>query len=1061
VSIFRYWKSSPRPHLRILSVLLAAAMPIGAQVSTANVSGDVEDQSGARIPSVSLKLLNLQTGNENVTATDASGEFLIPGILPGLYSMLAQRDGFAAVHLVGLNLNVGESREFRIKLRLSTVEQAVDVDASGQSLNTEDVQMSTVVDSLLVENLPLNGRSFQDLIAMTPGSVSVSPQAPRSGGFSVNGQPSDTNAYWVDGISANFGSGPLDGDLKAPAAGQYASLTALGTTHGLVALDALQEFRVVASTASAEYGSAPGGQFSLLTRQGASRIHATAFAYLRNSNFDAADWFGGYNQTTASLPLQSFFYDQKDVGGSLGMPLIFKRQQSAESRTQWFGSYEEMHVRQRTAPLIQYVPNFAILKNAPATVQNAFQAFYGYPVLSGGPNDPALINYLGLQPSPPSNLRSIDLRVDHSFGAHLSGFLRLGDTPSANESTNILTVTQTNLSNLSLTLGLDGQVSSRAGNELRLGWSRARSTSVSSIVPDLEYASAPPAGAATVDLAAALGSPATASDTRSVLYMRIAGIGDTSAWTDDGANALRQIDARDTFMLQRGPHLVRMGVDGRDLHSSVTPLPWTIEADYLSANSVLSNAADLLLLRRNEPAQPVFHEFAAFVQDQWRVARSFNVSAGLRWDLNPPPTSSDGRGAFRVNGDPANPATLSVSPRGTPLWKTDWLAAGPRLGAAWQPVQSAGRELVLRGGFGVLFDTPGRAVAPAFTALGFTSTAVQTNASIPNTQATVLSPNTPSPASLGYVFPQRLGNPYSLQWNGSVERAAGQHESVVVSYAGASGRELLLPQRHQVSSPTMPLQEVVNFPSGYSSRFDSFQLAYRGQFRSRLAWMTSYVWAHAMDFDSPNPWAMPTRGNADTDVRHNLQFAASWTLPQVNGRVLVRNAFSGWGIDGRFFLRSSYPVSVLGNLFLDPVTGEQFYTGADLVRGKSLYFDDKSLPGGRMLNGGPNVADGAFQLPAGSSQGDAPRNIARGFAAQQLNLSLRKEIHLYDRLYLQMRGDVFNISNSPDFGYIVPNLSDRLFGQPTLSLNQSYGQSGSLYQPGGPRSLQWMLRVRW
>lgn len=114
-----------------------------------------------------------------------------------------------------------------------------------------------------------------------------------------------------------------------------------------------------------------------------------------------------------------------------------------------------------------------------------------------------------------------------------------------------------------------------------------------------------------------------------------------------------------------------------------------------------------------------------------------------------------------------------------------------------------------------------------------------------------------------------------------------------------------------------------------------------------------------------------------------------------------------------------------------------------------------------MLNGGPNVANGAFQLPVGNSAGDAPRNFARGFGAQQLSLSLRRDIHLYSSLYLQLRGDVFNISNSPDYGYIVPNLSDQLFGQPTLSLNQSYGQSGSLYQPGGPRSLQWMFRVRW
>ncbi len=911
--------------LRILAALLLAVIFVHAQVSTANVSGEVEDASGARLPSVAIKLLNLQTGNENTAATDATGEFLIPGVLPGLYSMQVQRDGFAAVHLTGLSLNVGESRQFLIKLRLSPVEQTVEVDASGQSLNTEDAQMTTVVDSHLVQNLPLNGRSFQDLIAMTPGSVSVSPQIPRAGGFSVNGQSPDTNTYLVDGISGNFGSGSLDADLKVPAAGQYASVTSLGTTHGLVALEALQEFRVVASTASAEYGSAPGGEFSLLTRQGTNQIHGNAYAYLRNGYFDATDWFGKHN----GFENDTYYY-QQDVGGSLGMPLIFRHQTMTQSRTQLFGSYEEMHVQQRTAPLVQYLPNAQLILKASAPVQAAFLAL----PIAGDSTGPALFAYPWVLPSPPSFLKSMDFRVDHTFGTRLSGFLRLGDTPSGSESSVLLTNTEAKLFNQSLTLGLDGQLSPQAGNELRLGWARASSNTVSSIVSEIPTIYYPPAGAPPVDLPTALGSPDASSDTRSELYMRIAGIGDTSAWTDGGANALRQIEVRDTLSLQRGPHLIRVGIDARNLHSAVRPLPWTIEADYLSANSVLTNAADFLILRRNEPAHPVFQQFAAFLQDQWRVARNLNVSAGVRWDVSPPPSSSDSGDAFRVNRDPNSPATLSISPRGTPLWQTDGRAFGPLIGVAWQPGNEAGGELghdlILRGGLGVIFDTPDRATAPAFTALGFTSTVLQQKADIPATAPSPVSPDTPGPESLGYIFPHGLQYPYSLQWNVSLERATGEHASVVLSYVGASGNDLLLPQRRQVASSATPLQEVVTFPSGYSSRFDSFQLAYRGQHGSRLAWMTSYAWAHSLDYGSPNPWASPTRGNADTDVRHNLQAAGSWMSSEPSTHDVFRYAFSGWAFDGRFFMRSSYPVTVLGNFTPDPVTG-----GTILLRSRS------------------------------------------------------------------------------------------------------------------------------
>lgn len=135
------------------------------------------------------------------------------------------------------------------------------------------------------------------------------------------------------------------------------------------------------------------------------------------------------------------------------------------------------------------------------------------------------------------------------------------------------------------------------------------------------------------------------------------------------------------------------------------------------------------------------------------MARSFSVSAGLRWEVSPPPASSDGRDAFRVNGDANDPGTLSVGPRGTPLWKTDWQAAGPRISAAWQPVQTAGRELILRGGLGVLFDTPNRAAAPAFPALGFTSTPALQNPSIPTTATAPPSPDVQGSAGLGYLFP--------------------------------------------------------------------------------------------------------------------------------------------------------------------------------------------------------------------------------------------------------------------------------------------------------------------
>jgi len=125
-----------------------------------------------------------------------------------------------------------------------------------------------------------------------------------------------------------------------------------------------------------------------------------------------------------------------------------------------------------------------------------------------------------------------------------------------------------------------------------------------------------------------------------------------------------------------------------------------------------------------------------------------------------------------------------------------------------------------------------------------------------------------------------------------------------------------------------------------------------------------------------------------------------------------------------------------------------------------LYLYGSQYPGGRMLNGGPYASNPAFVLPAMGSAGNAPRNMARGFGDNQINVALRREIPLGDRFRIQLRGEAYNLFNHPDFGYVDSSLTDALFGQSTLMLNQSFGPSGSLYEPGGPRSLQISFRLQ-
>jgi hypothetical protein len=176
--------------------------------------------------------------------------------------------------------------------------------------------------------MPLNGRSFQSLIALTPGVVFTS-QNLGAGQFSANGQYTDTNYFMVDGVSANFGI--LSG-LSQSIGGSIPAFTAQGGTNGLVSVDAMQEFRIQTSSYAAEYGRTPGAQISIVTKSGTNHFHGNAFDYLRNDLFDARNYFD-------RPPLPKPPLRQNDFGGTLGGPIL-------KDKTFFFFSYEGLRLRQ-------------------------------------------------------------------------------------------------------------------------------------------------------------------------------------------------------------------------------------------------------------------------------------------------------------------------------------------------------------------------------------------------------------------------------------------------------------------------------------------------------------------------------------------------------------------------------------------------------------------------------------------------------------------------------------------------------------------------------------------
>jgi hypothetical protein len=1047
----------------VILLLLLAKQPtrIWAQLSTGAVAGLVQDASRANIPGAAVKLINTQTGSENFTSTRHDGSFVLDGVIPGVYTLQIERQGFATTQVRGIALSVGDLRNILVRMQVGRVTESVTVDASGMTLNTTDATVSTLVDRKLAEAVPLNGENFQDLIALTPGIVTQSPQAAvgrvqTQGEFSVNGQSPEANAFFVDGISADTNGGGPRNPARTVGTGSAAGATALGTTQSLVPVEALQQFRVLTSSYSAEYGRSPGGQFTFLTRAGDNTTHGGIFYNFRSNVFDAIDWFAQH-APYGNLLSGGTRFSQNDFGGSFGAPLTLPRLYQGRDRTFFFAAFEGLYVPQPTPQSYYYGVAFPFPYQAfniyPQLLQFLPSANYSE-VLPAADGQPSGLGQVSMSAyALPAHLNSGSFRIDHTISPKLALFFRFGDSPSVSETQQLNTSSNNHLGNRTFSLGASGQMWSHLSNELRVGFVNESSNTISTTRENYAFADTPPM----YTLDQALGIPANEKNVSSDVYIRVSGVGDSEAYTNVSSGSLLQWNLRDTFLLEHGPHLFKFGVDQRHIRSNLLPPALTVAADLFSGDAIYNNSVSGLVITRASPAHPTQEQFALFGQDEWKIADNLTLSLGLRWELDPPPRGRNDEDAFTISGNVTAPATLGVELRGTPLWHIPTFNVAPRAGLAWTLDDRPGSELILRAGAGVFFDGSNRAALPAFSALGFANSSYYANVPLPATssQLAVPQPGTsPFQGTNGFAFPAHLQLPYSWQWNVSIERAFGRDQTLTASYVGSSGRRLEQEQRRNVTAVNPQFGDITFFPGGLSSSYESMQIKFQRNIAQGLQGLASYTWAHTLDWGSTDPAFSLVRGNSDLDVRHNLELAAAWDFPRPRAGWIVRNLFGGWRLDGRVLARTAFPVTLEGNTFLDPVTGAVYFSGVDRILGKPLYRYGDSFPGRRIFNGGASVTDPAFLLPQASDPGNAPRNLLRGFAALQGNVGIRRNFQLHNALHLQFGMDMFNVTNHPNFGYINPNLPDLLFGQSTRLLYQSFGNSGSLYQQGAPRSAQ-------
>jgi len=243
------------------------------------------------------------------------------------------------------------------------------------------------------------------------------------------------------------------------------------------------------------------------------------------------------------------------------------------------------------------------------------------------------------------------------------------------------------------------------------------------------------------------------------------------------------------------------------------------------------------------------------------------------------------------------------------------------------------------------------------------------------------------------------------------------------------------------------------FQTGVTSNYQALQIQFQRSVSKGVQALAAYTWSHALDYGS-NATALPLqRANADVDVRNNFQAGMTWDLPRLTEGRLVNALLNDWALDARLSARTSFPITPGGQLITDPATGEQYSSRLNIVPGQPSYLYGPQYPGGRAIN------RSAFSQPPAGTIGNAPRNSLRGFGAAQMNLAVRRDIHLRDPFVLQFRAETFNLFNRPNFGYVDPSYTSATFGQATKMLNASLATVASQYQQGGARSMQFALKL--
>jgi len=972
---------------------LVVAMPVRAQNVAASIQGRVTDSSGEAIQGARVTVRNTGTGDTREMITDASGRYHAPLLSPGEYEVKVALAGFQTVEHRGIRLTVGQDAVADVSLEIGKMTEELVVAGDVSRVNLTSGAVTGLVGEKEIRDLPLNGRSFQQLALLQPGVQAalaagndvVGGRAPK---ISINGARPEQNNFLLDGTDIN------NVYNKTP-----------GSAGGvLLGVEAVLEFQVLTNAYSAEFGRSAGGVINAVTRSGANEYHGSVFEFHRNSALDARNFFDPPSRDKPDFTRNQF-------GAALGGPI-------EKDRTFFFAAYEGL-IERLGVTGVTAVPDDAARRGIlpggrTVTLHPAIPAYLDllFPHANGRSLGGGAAEYLFTR-NQPTDEHFFQARLDHRLSARDTMFVRYtydrGDVDRIAPDKPPINIQPERTRNTYVTVEQQHTFSAALLNLVRVGLNRSVSLADNRRTVDI------PASMSWIP-----GDPFG--------YLTIRGMvtemaGDFRLPRDDRLNNWQ---VGDTLVWTRGRHSARAGVQAQYLqfNQHTTSQVGGI-VNFANLESFLQGkplSVDFAVPGKIDPDRRYRQWlFAAFVQDDVRLGARLSANVGLRYEFVTTPTEADGKiSNLRNVTDPE----LTV---GGPWHKNPSLKNfAPRLGLAWDPFGSGNTSV--RGGFGLFYDE----ILPKYYFFsGSLNPPFTTRTSIPNPPFPNVVANFNSNARIAaqlQTVNYDLQTPYIMQFNASVQRALPGGWDVMVGYVGSRGKNLLRLGDANLARETMVNGVKVYLPGGRrnpnftgiwqrvtdaKSFYNSLQVAVQKRFTHGWRTQLSYTFSRSVDDSSGinsqdfsnvvqygMDWYDPLRdrGLSAFHAKHNLTFNGTWDLP------------FGWQLNNITTVRSGHPFTVqLG-----------FNRSANLNTTSFSMHDRPDLKPGCSNNpilGGPerywDVT--CFQLQAANTRGNLGRDTLIGPGLVSVDLSLVKSFELGRSRTLQLRAECFNLPNHPNF----------------------------------------------